>query len=168
MTARRRPAVAVAAVVVVALMTSCTRAGAGEEERHSSLDLYLAGTDLTMNATLPPEPGQQNLLGGDIYTLGGTEQAPERAGQPIGRFVGVCTVVTRQERACTGFILLDGRGTLAVQVGVVRGINQGIAITGGTGEFGGIRGSGVEPAVPGHPEDRLLLLEYSLANEPSD
>jgi len=150
------------ALLAVLLFAACQGAQeSGESNVDLTLDLYLAGTDLTMNVTRPPIPGQKNMVAGDLHLIGGTGQAPEPDGEPIGRFFGQCTVVTQRESACTGLVTLDGRGTITLQVGVVGGVNQGIALTGGTGEFNGARGSGSEPSVPGHPEDRLLHLTFS-------
>ena len=155
------------AVAVLLTAAGCQMSQpAGESTTELELDFYLAGTDVQMDMTSPPEPGQSNFLGGDIYLLDDSTGAPRPDGEPIGRFLGQCTVITARERTCTGLVTLDGRGTISVQVAVAEGVNQGIALTGGTGEFHGARGSGTEPSVPGHPEDRLLHLTLSTTSSP--
>ena len=52
-----------------------------------------------------------------------------------------------------------GRAVGTVQVEVVGGRNQGVAVIGGTGEFAGARGSIIESVVPGRPMDHLNHVE---------
>ncbi|MFQ5555969.1 MAG: hypothetical protein ACE5GB_00405 [Acidimicrobiales bacterium] len=125
------------------------------------MDLYLIGTDVEANVTNPPEPGQQNFIGGDLYELDEAADSPSPTGDPVGRAVGLCTQVTQEERTCSGVFNLHGRGLLTVQVEVVRGSNQGVAVTGGTGEFAGARGTILETAVSGRPTDRLNQIEVT-------
>lgn len=131
------------------------------------LDLYMRGTDQTADLTQPPQPGQQNLLGSDLYELGGSDASPTPSGQPIGRRIGVCTIATPGEALCDGIIDLDGRGTISAQLEVLLpGGNQGIAITGGTGEFAGASGTITEAPVAGHPHDRVLEVRISGFDQP--
>jgi hypothetical protein len=131
------------------------------------LDLYMRGTDQSADLTQPPQPGQQNLLGSDLYALGGSDASPTSSGQPVGRRIGVCTVATAGEALCDGIIDLGGRGTISAQLEVLLpGGNQGIAITGGTGEFAGATGTITESPVAGHPHDRVLELRISGFSRP--
>lgn len=127
-----------------------------------TLDLYMQGTDQVANLSQPPQPGQQNLLGSDLYELGGSATSPSPTGERIGRRIAVCTVATPGEAVCDGIIDLKGRGTISAQLEVlIPGGNQGIAITGGTGDFAGATGTIVESPVPGHPTDRVLRVQIS-------
>ncbi|HZD24395.1 MAG TPA: hypothetical protein VE569_13510 [Acidimicrobiia bacterium] len=135
--------------------------------RGEVLDFYMKGTHQSINLTQPPQPGQQNIIGRDLYVLGGTEIAPVPDGDAIGRRVGVCTVVTAGEAICDGVLLLDGLGTITVQLGVlIPGGNQGIAVTGGYGDFAGANGTITETDVPGHPNDRVLHVELGGFSQP--
>lgn len=156
----------IAAVVLLAVAaglalfaTLGTTRGDNPGER-LTLSLYMRGTDQSINLSQPPEPGQQNIVGSDIYLLGGTEEQPAPDGDPIGRRIGVCTVVTSSEAVCVGVLDLDGRGTISAQLEVlIPGGNQGIAITGGTAEFAGAAGTIAERPVTGQPNDRILDIE---------
>lgn len=128
-------------------------------DRATTLDLYMAGTHQSIDVSQPPEPGQRNIIGSDLYLLTG-DDAPAPAGEAIGRRVAVCTVVTPDEAICSGMLHLDDRGTLAVQLEVLLpGGNQGIAVIGGTGEFAGVSGVVIETMVPGRSRDRVLHVE---------
>lgn len=147
--------VIIGAVVGVAAFMGAS--GTAAARQRVTLDLYMRGTNQSYNLTQPPKAGQQNILGSDLYQLGGTDAAPVPTGDAIGRRVAVCTVVTSSEAICRAIVDLHGRGTLAAQLEVlIPGGNQGIAITGGTGEFAGAAGTIDETMVPGQPNDRVL------------
>lgn len=150
--------VVVAVLVGVAVFIGSGGAGsAARAGQRVTLSLYMSGTNQSNNLTQPPAPGQQNILGSDLYQLGGTDAAPAPTGDAIGRRVAVCTVVTPSEAICRAIVDLHDRGTLAAQLEVLLpGGNQGIAITGGTGEFAGAAGTITETMVPGQPNDRVL------------
>lgn len=156
----RKIFVGVVLAVVVVVVAVQGIAGTGNPGQGTVLDVYSQGTSLFSTLTQPPQPGQQNIGGSDLFVLGGTKEAPAPTGERMGRRWGVCTVSTPHEVICEGIVLLDGRGTLTVQLGVlIPEGNQGIAVTGGTGEFAGTHGTIVESKVPGHPDDRILHID---------
>lgn len=155
-------ALAGAVLAVAAFVGIGVVAGTGTSGHDVTMDLYMAGTDQWQDLTQPANPGERNLLGSDLYQLGGSEAEPAPSGDVIGRRVGACTVVTTHEALCDGLFDLGDRGTMSAQLEVLLpGGNQGIAITGGTGEFAGASGSVVESQVPGHPNDRVLNIHIS-------
>jgi hypothetical protein len=127
----------------------------------AAMELYMRGTDQVADLTMPPRAGQTNIVGSDLYQLGGSADSPLPTGEPIGRRVAVCTVATAGEAVCEGMLRIDGRGTISAQLEVlIPGGNQGIAITGGTDEFAGRTGTITERPVAGHPNDRVLEVSF--------
>lgn len=171
----RTSAVAAAVLVLGGVLGACSNSTTSPEpqspraaqatpsgEPGLSMDVYSRGTQLTNDLSQPPKPGQGTLAGADLFLLGGSSDHPAPEGPAIGSRFGVCTVVTDSQALCDGMIDLDGRGTISVQLEVlIPGGNQGIAITGGTGEFAGAAGTVTESMVPGHPDDRVLEIRIT-------
>lgn len=151
-----------AAIVLMAVGSAVGKDNAGQG---MSLDLYLRNTSFVGGP--PAAPGDRNQIGFELYRLGGTEQAPEPAGDPIGHAAGECVMLTVDGGLCVAIYHLDGRGTIATQFEYLfaTGI-PGVAVTGGTDEFAGASGAGTEVVSAGHPSDRIVRFELTGYNQP--
>lgn len=159
-------AMVIAVILVGAVATSAVLANASNRGQGTKLDLYAAQTDFRP-ASFPTSPGDQNYIGWDLYALDDSGTVPAPQGDPIGRELGVCTLVTPSEGVCDGLLELDGRGTLTLylEVNLASG-SQASAITGGTGEFAGAGGTMAETIVPGNPNDRVNHIELTGRSQP--
>ncbi len=165
---RRHAASATVVAIILAVGLVAVQAAAGSDNpgKGMTIDLYSRLTDLNGIAQ-PSQPGDEGYVGRDLYALGGDPSSPVPIGEPIGRLVGVCTLVTASEGICHGVYDLTGRGTLTayLELEVGSGVNH-VAITGGTGEFAGASGTAEEAFVPGSFPDQVLHLELHGFNQP--
>lgn len=128
------------------------------------LDLYAAQTD-DSPATGPSKPGDQNYIAWDLYELSETAPFPDRTGEPIGRQVADCTLITTTEGLCHSVLDISGRGTIAIylEVNLARSGLDPAAVTGGTGEFAGASGTLQGTEVPGKPNDHVYHVVLTAA-----
>jgi hypothetical protein len=163
-TARRGAATTGAAIVLmlsISLVAFHTAVATANPGQGTTIDLYSRLTDLNGTA-MPSQPGDQGLVGRDLYVLSGDASSPAPAGDPIGRLVGRCMLVTSSEVLCDGVFSFDGRGTLTAYLEFDAGAAGNVeAITGGTGEFTGAAGTIEETPVAGHPADHLYHIEIT-------
>lgn len=157
---------AVALIIAIILVAFQVAAATANPGQGMTIDLYSHLTDLNGVAT-PAQPGDQGLVGRDLYVLGGDPSSPAPKGDPIGRLVGRCMLVTSSEVLCDGVFSLDGRGTLTAYLEFDAGASGNVeAITGGTGEFTGAAGTIEETVVAGHPADHLYHIEVTGYSQP--
>lgn len=153
------------------IMMAIVAAGAQAEDRHAShpqtIELYAMATDISMQLSTPPQPGEFAAFGRDLYRLGGSSQAPAPVGPPIGRNLVFCTMVTTTEALCNGSWFLDDRGPITgsayLDFSVPPGTGPGAfgsALTGGSGAFTGATGAISNRPVPG-TQDQVWIIRFS-------
>lgn len=152
--------------ILVTLVPVLAAARAGHRNNPGqgmTLELYAQTTDAAIHLSNPPQPGEMAAFGRDLFLLGGTPQAPEPMGGPIGRNLVLCTLVTMTEASCDGQWFLD-------EIGLISGTSYldltsppgdggvGAALIGGSGSFKGANGTIRNLPVPG-TEDQVWIIE---------
>jgi len=157
--------------VLVTLVPGIAAARTGHRKnpgQGTTLELYAQTTDAAINLSNPPQPGEMAAFGRDLFLLGGTPEAPEPVGDPIGRNLVLCTLVTMTEASCDGQWFLDEIGLISgssyLDLTSPPGSGFAAALIGGSGAFKGANGTIRNLPVPG-TEDQVWIVEVMGRNE---
>ncbi len=132
----------IAATLALFLLTSSARSAEGSEGNPGhgmTPTLNSLTTEVTLELSNPPQPGERALCGRDLYLLGGTLDAPTPLEEPLGPNTNVCTLVTATEASCEGRWSLDGIGLITgaayLDFTLPEPDGLGASLTGGAGAF---------------------------------
>jgi len=135
----------------------------GNPGRGDGLELYALTTDVSIQLSSPPQPGEMAIFGRDLYRLDDASADPMPAGDPIGRNTIICTIVTVTEASCEGRWLLDGLGLVTgsayLDLSLANSDGTGASLTGGSGFFHGASGTIQTYSVP-ESEDQVWIVEF--------
>lgn len=164
----RKIAIAVSTVVSTVLMGGAAQAR-DNPGNGVSLELYALTTDVSIQLSSPPQPGETAIFGRDLYWLGGTVNEPEPAGDPIGRNTILCTMITTSEASCEGRWSLDDIGQITgsayLDFTQADTDGSGASLTGGSGAFMGAEGViNTYPAAGG--QDQVWIVDITGFSQP--
>jgi hypothetical protein len=143
-------------------------------DANEDAEIFLPASGGPADDETPPVAGDRNISRDDLFLLGGTEDAPQPTGAPVGRNDIECTFVELSESdfsarlLCHGVIEQFGLGTIAWQASLLfsqatEGQPFNVAITGGTGIYANAGGEiVVRTPAPSGGEDELDNTVYEI------